>query len=1073
MDINKPCKVCGKKGKLTCDRCKKIVYCSRNCQFKDWNTHKLKCKAKSISIVVKKNNNVKKNNENVPIKKEEKEDINLVKRKSINLLIEKKEKRRSTIKYKKIVRKSLEEYEKLEDFNFLEKVYEILFQKNKKFSSVINSFIPTFSGRNSLSEKNIFRNEKKEKIKQIHNLLIEHRQFLISKILLNSSKEKNFKYLNFMVDTYSRIESYIFNFLLLINFLYSLKDPTSLIKADQALRILGDELFIFSGNNKQGLLIYSIDTIIKRFLEEIQIKNLSQSLNSIIKVLKRFLYIISAIIKISLFLEDYIIYQKALIYYDKIYSVALKFLSANKETEKIILKCNFGFNLANIFIKQKFINSALILYKNILQDQKALEPCTFLYCVVYYNMSIIYFVMDKMKDSEFYINEGFEKINKLLENRSLIRQIDSFRKLVRLFILFYAEINLDKQNFYKAAECLKIILENMIDDNKNLRGRRLSSVTKNELPNFKMLKELKIMLRNYIRSTRSYGYKNETKLNREEIMYQNTKNLSAVESLYEVRFYSSKSDKALFDEKMKNFINGFLNRIKAFCLENEKKQKQKQKQKKNINKKAKLVKQATIIRPKNKIENKVKDQNEKSIPDLELTNIIKNNNNEMDYITNNLIRGRNRTISKQVGKNILKERENKDKENINNNIYNNTTNDKILLNEETSQKIITYLNEKMLKKKKILDNEKSISDFEYFFLLLTSLSYRQIEILNETQLVNLAESKFRNLPILFSKQFKNSLNPSQKRMFNKLRVLSLIRGKILKEPNLPISVENLNFNIFNIKLKFDDLKIKNKNIPEIIDGINRAEQKIKQKIDFDKFKKKSPTKSEELISIFTGKKTQKDIIITFIQHKIKSYQKESDSEEDNDDTSHNDENEINFKYQNKYDINIIRKKLIKKINNKKNVSEKSKELYIEIINSKSFILLMNCFDFSQIQEIVKNLEILFYFLKFVKETSMKEYKLYLQLKNGNDQSSSSDNSFSIDVFEKNIFNNIKQSLNLRIHKRNNSVDRLKLNEKNLSLSFYKKDEEKEFNYFNHILGLNSKKIQKQSKSEDNLIYNCL
>ena len=874
-----------------------------------------------------------------------------------------------------------------------------------------------------------------------------------------------------MVDTYSRIESYIFNFLLLINFLYSLKDPTSLIKADQALRILGDELFIFSGNNKQGLLIYSIDTIIKRFLEEIQIKNLSQSLNSIIKVLKRFLYIISAIIKISLFLEDYIIYQKALKYYDKIYSVALKFLSANKETEKIILKCNFGFNLANIFIKQKFINSALILYKNILQDQKALEPCTFLYCVVYYNMSIIYFVMDKMKDSEFYINEGFEKINKLLENRSLIRQIDSFRKLVRLFILFYAEINLDKQNFYKAAECLKIILENMIDDNKNLRGRRLSSVTKNELPNFKMLKELKIMLRNYIRSTRSYGYKNETKLNREEIMYQNTKNLSAVESLYEVRFYSSKSDKALFDEKMKNFINGFLNRIKAFCLENEKKEKQKQK--KNINKKAKLVKQATIIRPKNKIENKVKDQNEKSIPDLELTNIIKNNNNEMDYITNNLIRGRNRTISKQVGKNILKERENKDKENINNNIYNNTTNDKILLNEETSQKIITYLNEKMLKKKKILDNEKSISDFEYFFLLLTSLSYRQIEILNETQLVNLAESKFRNLPILFSKQFKNSLNPSQKRMFNKLRVLSLIRGKILKEPNLPISVENLNFNIFNIKLKFDDLKIKNKNIPEIIDGINRAEQKIKQKIDFDKFKKKSPTKSEELISIFTGKKTQKDIIITFIQHKIKSYQKESDSEEDNDDTSHNDENEINFKYQNKYDINIIRKKLIKKINNKKNVSEKSKELYIEIINSKSFILLMNCFDFSQIQEIVKNLEILFYFLKFVKETSMKEYKLYLQLKNGNDQSSSSDNSFSIDVFEKNIFNNIKQSLNLRIHKRNNSVDRLKLNDKNLSLSFYKKDEEKEFNYFNYIFGLNSKKIQKQSKSEDNLIYNCL
>jgi len=1073
--MDKPCKVCGKRGKLTCDRCQKIVYCSRNCQFKDWNTHKLKCKPKSNSIIVKKDNASKKKVDNPPNKKIG-EEFNSVKRKSINLLIEKKVQRRSTIKFKKTERKKVDEYEKLEDFNFLEKFYDIMFQKNKKFSSGTNSFASTFFGRNSLSEKNLFRNEKKEKIKQIHSLLIEHRKFLCSKILLNRSKEKNFKYLNFMVDTYSRIESYILNFLLLINFLYSLKDPTSLIKADQALRILGDELFIINGNNKQGLLIYSIERILKRFFEEIQIKNLFQSLDSITKVLKRFLYIISSIIKISLSLEDYIIYQKALIYYDRIYSIALKFLSANRETEKIILKCNFGFNLANIFIKQKFINSALILYKNILQDQRALEPCTFLYCVVYYNISIIYFVMDKIKESEFYINEGFEKINKLLENKSSIRQIDSFRKLVRLFILFYAEINLDKQNFSKATECLKIIIENMIDDNKNLRGRRLSSVTKNELPNFNILKQLKTMLRNYIRSTRSYAYKNATRLNKEEIIYHNTKMLSAVESLYEVRFYSSKSDKAIFDEKMKNFINGFFNRIKAFCQENDKKEKQKQKKNENslskVNKKAKLVKQATIVPPSNKIEHKEKGQNEK-LPDLELTNIIKNNTNEMDYITNNLIRGRNKTISKQVGKNILNERENKEKENINNNIYNNP-NDKILLNEETSQKIITYLNEKMIKKKKILDNEKNISDFEYFFLLLTSLSYRQIEILNETQLVNIAESKFRNLPILFSKQFKNSLNPSQKRMFNKLRVLSLIRGKILKEPNLPISVENLNFNIFNIKLKFDDLKIKNKNIPEIIDGINRAEQENRQKIDFDKFKKKSPTKSQELISIFTGKKNKKDIITTFIQHKVKSYQKESDSEEDNDETSHNDESELNFKYQNQYDINIIRKKLIKKINNKKKVSEKSKELYIEIIKSNSFIQLMNCFDLSQIQEIAKNLEILFHFLKFVKDTCIKEYKLYLHLKNGIDQSSSSDNSFSIEVFEKNTFNNIKQSLNLRIFERKISVDKLNLNEKNnLLLSFRKEKEEKEFNYFNYIFGINNKKILKQSKSEDNLLYNNL
>ena len=65
-----------------------------------------------------------------------------------------------------------------------------------------------------LSHRDIIRNEKIEKIKQMQVLLMEHRNFLKSKILLNSSDEKHFKYLYFMIDTYSRIESYIFNFLL-------------------------------------------------------------------------------------------------------------------------------------------------------------------------------------------------------------------------------------------------------------------------------------------------------------------------------------------------------------------------------------------------------------------------------------------------------------------------------------------------------------------------------------------------------------------------------------------------------------------------------------------------------------------------------------------------------------------------------------------------------------------------------------------------------------------------------------------------------------------------------------------
>ena len=1078
MNLIKHCKVCGKKGLLTCDKCKKIVYCSRDCQFKDWNIHKFNCKQKlkpkSKSIVVPINNVVKIDKKKIP-NANENNDFNALKRKSTNLLIEKKVvKRRTSIKFKKIEKKKVEEYKKLDDFNFLTKFYDIIFGRKKEFSSSNNSLGTAFYARNSFF-KNVLLNEKNEKIKQIQNLLIEHRQFLIEKILLNSGKEKNFKYLNFMIDTYSRIESYIFNFLLLINFLYSLKDPISLIKADQALKLLGEELFIFSGNNKQGLLIYSIERIIKRFLEEIRIKNLNQSMNSITNVLRRFLYIISAIMKISLFLEDYIIYQKALAYYDEIFAISLKFLSSNRETERIILKCNLGFNIANIFIKQKFLNSALILYKNILQEQKKIEPCTFSYCVVYYNMSIIYFVMDKVKDSEFYLNEGFEKINKILENKSFIKQIDAFRKLVRLFILFYAEINLDKQNFEKATECLRIIIENMIDDNQSLRGRKLSSVSINELPNIKILKQLKIMLKNYIKSVNSYASKGGTRLNREEIFNQNNKILSAFESLYEVKFFSGKSEKAIFDEKMKKYINGFLNRIKAFCIEQEKKNKEKQKKNENLepkkNKSGKIVKKNTFIPSKNKIENKIMKQPENNLPELDLTNIIKSNTKEteIDSITSHIIRGRNRTISKQVGKNILKERENKEKENINNNNNCNITNDKIYLNEELSNKIIAYLNEKMLKNKKILDNEKSISDFEYFFLLLTSLSYRQIEILNETQPVNIHESKFRNLPILFSKQFKNSLNPTQKRMFNKLRVLSLIRDKVLKDPNFPITIDNFNFSIFNFNINFYDFKIKNKNVPEILNGINRAERKNIHKINFNKYIIKSPSKNEELFSIFTGKEDEKDIVINFIHHKIKSISKESDSEDENDDSSKNDESEINFKYKNLYDINIIRKNLIETIKNKITLSEKTKNLYIEIIKSNSFIQLMNSLDSSTIQEADKNLDILIYYLKFVKKMSMKEYNKYKQLKSGTAQSNSSDNSFSIDISEKNFINNIKLSLNLGISNQNISMDKLKLNKKRLSSSFYKKNEENEYYYINNILFFNYKRIHKKSKSEDNII----
>ncbi len=41
---NKLCRVCSKKARIKCDQCGKVSYCSRECQFKDWNIHKNNCK---------------------------------------------------------------------------------------------------------------------------------------------------------------------------------------------------------------------------------------------------------------------------------------------------------------------------------------------------------------------------------------------------------------------------------------------------------------------------------------------------------------------------------------------------------------------------------------------------------------------------------------------------------------------------------------------------------------------------------------------------------------------------------------------------------------------------------------------------------------------------------------------------------------------------------------------------------------------------------------------------------------------------------------------------------------------
>jgi hypothetical protein len=42
----KQCNVCTKDATSQCSKCKNVSYCSRECQLKDWNQHKLACNTK-------------------------------------------------------------------------------------------------------------------------------------------------------------------------------------------------------------------------------------------------------------------------------------------------------------------------------------------------------------------------------------------------------------------------------------------------------------------------------------------------------------------------------------------------------------------------------------------------------------------------------------------------------------------------------------------------------------------------------------------------------------------------------------------------------------------------------------------------------------------------------------------------------------------------------------------------------------------------------------------------------------------------------------------------------------------
>ena len=1079
------CKVCNKKAKFKCDKCGKASYCSRECQFKDWNKHKVYCKIK------KNNNNSNKNKSNRELKRVP----NFPNFSNISNILKKESKRKKTekptnveienfvikrdrkkrycqtiaVKIKNISsdndnsKKNIEEQnqnnadsntiikEESNTLNIVEKYREILFRKD--FIKKTNNGSENSVDGISFDEKRQFNDEyRNEIIKKLYDFLIEYRQYLINNILLNSNRTYYSKKLSFFIETYYGIENYIISFILLIKYYMYKLDPLSLIKTDQALNILGKELF----NTKNGLLAYSIDTIFQKFLEVATSKNVYQNLSSvqsIQNVSKRFLSLISCLIKYSKELDDNKMYMKSLSYYYFFYELSLKFIINNKTTEKILLMSNLEFNIGTIFVKNKYLNSAVKIYKDIIKIQKGLDPCSFICGAAYYNISIIYYVMDKIKESELYINEGFDKINKLIDMKRLNKQRDDFRRLTRLLLIFLAELNLDRNDYTKSTQCLKAAIEIMMDDNQSNKIRHKTQINKDERLSLKFLQHMKSVLGNYTKNT-SLSPSRKVNINKDlSFSFNNRVNqVTALDQLFEIHFYSNQSDRVLFDEKIKTIINGLIDKITLFYNEELKKEREKNDEFSYLRSQFKKKNDKNNFDDKGRKRGYTLIKKDECVPELNVKDIVTKNG----VTSPEKFRARNRgkTIARKKRNVVLKDEED---EKENDNIL-KLGHELKFITKETSNKILVYLNDKMIKKKKIIDNEKDISDFKYFFLLLTSLSFRQVEILNETQSSNMPMELYKNLPILFSKQFKNSLNPSQRNMFNKLRVLSLIRCKVLKDADKPITIDNLNYSIFHAQINFDDFKFnKISQIQEILREViesgdnvktkeennNMHESRIYKKLKSFNISKRMEPSRNSFIEKKEENSNDKKLFKNYIQQKIfhKKLQFEHDSIEEGDEEEEKEKekesedklisnDDVDFKYKNEFDIKKIRLQLIQKINKSNAYSEDEKQLYKDIINSGVFIELLNSFDSLEIKSLIKDLETIVEFLRFLINLRLKENEenedsfTFDQIDKENKEnhylsitdslSSSSFESLDVDIDENNIFNNdIRRTCNIQ------------------------------------------------------------
>lgn len=1062
MNHKNNCRLCGKKGEYKCSKCGKVSYCSRECQFKDWINHKNNCinfsnknnknKNSPISLNKKINSNIKSdksrnNNKNYLNIDENGKKKN--KTKLSNLYPNNNRNKNNTLKNRNIsstatndsgttitetgLKESqlINEDKNIPTFDFITSLKEIIFMKKidnepceEKEEEDSEQFEEYNKGFNKLENK---------KIILLYQLLKKNREYIIEKVLLYPGKPYYYEKLSFFRDKFIDIEKYIFNYIFLIKYLYNQKDPISLIKANQALNYLAKELLDYKN---KGLLVYSINTILKKCLEVMRSNIAFQNENYCHEIIKKYLFLISCLIKLSKQLEISKLYYKLINHYGNVFDLALDIVSIMHSTEKKILKSNLEFNVGGIFVKNNMLNSGIKLYKEVINIQNNLETFSFVFGASFYNISILYYVMGNIKGCELYLNDIFENIYKYdditVRNKKFI---DDFNKFKCKLLLFSAEFNMEKENYSKALDNLKEVINKLEKTSQKERHRTQQTLVDKKYNNLfaknikEYTKQAKASNKNLYPKSNSIVSDMIVGISKEKILKSKTKKKKneklSIEYLYDIDFYDSVAEKIHFNERIKEIVNGLFDAILFIQNEKELKLKELDYYKKRLNEKIRKQNTDINLSSRRMKSSSVVYETDGTLIEFGAKNLIgrvKKNDDKDKYYSYSNDRAKNRSITmkiknknKDLKENNLKKKDGNEK-NFADNYYNqNQLIESRFIPEKTSEKFLSYFKDELVKKIKIVNNEGDISDFKNFFILLANLSLRQVEILNNTQNTKMPPILFKNLPIFFSRQFKNTLNPAQRNIFEKLRVLSLIRCKVLSDSSKKISVDNINYNIFHANIRFNDLKLKQysditKKIREVLErGYQKRSSTKLDNIYELKSSQLEISQSQDSQEKLTNKINRNECVKKYISKKSKQMQKSdinssnSSEEKGSYDEDNNYEN-IDFKYRDKFDLNKFCKDLIEETNNSYMLYSKEEiDNIILLIKSPIFIRMLNILELKDIKELDNDhplmIELLKNEIKRIERIHIIENK-----EDNNSFSKSSENDCNIDIDEKDLVN---------------------------------------------------------------------